>query len=75
MPDRPRHPKKDLEDLLRAFEAANWRVIKKSGYYKVYCPCGQHLRTVHLSPSDPYYKRNVLQWLHRQTCWHEETAP
>lgn len=70
---RPRHPKKDLEQLLRFVEAHGWRVTQKKGYFKAYCPCGLHFRTVHLSPSDPNYRRNLTHWFERQPCWAEES--
>lgn len=59
MPDRPRHPKKDLEAVLVIAEKAGWRVTRKTRYFKMYCPCGNHLRSIHLSPSDPNYKKNA----------------
>ena len=69
---RARHPKKDLEEILATVEAAGWRLRRKTGYYKAYYPCGLHLHTVHLSPSDPYYKRSLQQWFRRQPCWPKE---
>lgn len=54
-------------------EAAGWRITRKSGYFKAYCPCGQHLRTIHLSPSDPSYERNLTHWFLRQPCWSEDS--
>lgn len=66
---RPRHPRKDLEEICRLMEEAGWRITRKKGYFNGYCPCGQHKHTVHLSPSNPYYGRNLTQWLRRQPCW------
>jgi len=70
---RPRHPKKDLEAILRLCEAAGWRVEKPSrGYFKVKCGCpDKHMRTVHLTPSDPNYGKNLLGWLRRRPCWRQ----
>jgi len=31
-----------------------------------------HRKTVHLTPSDPNYVRNLRQWLERQSCWNGE---
>ncbi len=57
-----RHPKKEGEDLLREFEAHEWRITRRNRYYMVFCPpsCGIHHLTVHLSPSNPNYFKNVL---------------
>lgn len=65
----PKHPKKELEALLGEFHEASWRVERASKYYKVYCPCGEHKRTVHVSPSNPKYAQNVIKWLYRQECY------
>jgi hypothetical protein len=42
----------------------------------MYCPkkCGKHIKTMHLSPSDPNYARNVLGQLRRATCWNDEPS-
>lgn len=70
--NRPRHPRKDLEALLREAEGNGWRVTKGK-YYIMWCPCAlKHKRTVHLTPSDPGYVRNLLGWLRRETCWHRD---
>jgi hypothetical protein len=37
---RPKHPDKDLDELLRSLESAGWRIEKTREYYKGYCPCG-----------------------------------
>ena len=71
MSSRPRHPDKDLEDVLRSLELQDWRVDKGRKYYKTYCPCGLHKKTVHLTPSGPRYMRNLVGWLARETCWEE----
>ena len=41
-------------------------------YYKMWCPCGKHMKTVKLTPSDPNYARNLLGQLRRATCWDKE---
>jgi hypothetical protein len=67
---RPKHPIKELEAILKAAEERGWRVKKGKGYYKMLCPCPRkHLKTVHLSPSDPNYERNLIGWLRRLACW------
>ncbi len=70
---RPRHPDKHLEALLREAEGKGWRV-EKGTYYKMYCPdpCRQHLKTVHLTPSNPQYERQLRNYLRRETCWEQE---
>ncbi len=71
---RPRHPDKHLEALLKEAELRGWRVEKGKKYYKMYCPapCGQHLKTVKLTPSNPNYERECRNQLARATCWDEQ---
>lgn len=68
---RPRHPVKELEAVLSEAESKDWRVTKgKTGYFKLWCPCAaKHRRSVHLTPSDPNYERNLRAWLNRLPCW------
>lgn len=65
----PKHSKKELEQLLELFDSCGWRVTKGKKYYKVYCPCGDHQTTVHLSPSNPNYELDKRKWLERQPCY------
>ena len=67
-----RHPKKELQALLGEFNDAGWKIIDPPKYYKVRCPCGDHQRTVHLSPSNPNYVKDVLGWLYRQPCYGQD---
>ncbi len=70
---RPRHTVKELEALLQEAESRGWRVTRDKKYFKLWCPCpGKHRKTVHLTPSDPNYERNLRAWLKRQPCWDEE---
>lgn len=71
---RPRHTDKHLEALLREAEERGWRVEKGRKYYKMFCPprCGQHKKTVKLTPSNPNYERECRNQLGRATCWNEE---
>jgi hypothetical protein len=70
---RPRHPRKELEALLRDAEAQGWRVTRDRLYFKLRCPCaGKHFTTVHLTPSNPRYQLNKRRWLVRRTCWEEK---
>lgn len=66
---RPRHPEKDLEATLREAERKGWKVTKGKKYYRMRCACGIHQRTVHVSPSDPNYRRSLVGWLNRTGCW------
>ncbi|MHB1713088.1 MAG: hypothetical protein ACYCV7_17150, partial [Acidimicrobiales bacterium] len=60
MPPRRRHPKKELEEILAEAEARGWRVESRTGYFKLKCSCDEkHYKTVHYSPSDPNYGKNL----------------
>lgn len=72
---RPRHQIKEIEALLRSMEVQGWRVEKGSKYFKTFCPCGLHKKTVHLTPSGGGYLRNLVGWLRRETCWEGERRP
>jgi hypothetical protein len=66
---RQRHPIKELETVLRDAEARGWRV-ERGGYFMMKCPCTErHMKTVHLTPSNPNYERNLRAWLARCSCW------
>jgi hypothetical protein len=65
---RPRHPNKDIEQVMRQAEEQGWRFIRRT-YFVGYCPCGSHLRTIHLTPADPNYGGKLASWFRRQTCW------
>ena len=69
MADRPKHPRKELETIIREAEARGWGVTKGKGYFRMLCPCGQHKKWVALTPSDPRYGTNLGKWLARQSCW------
>ncbi len=71
---RHRHTVKEIEALLRSLESQGWRVKKDRKYYKAYCPCGLHKKTVHLTPSTTGYLRNLVGWLRRETCWKEDRS-
>jgi hypothetical protein len=67
-----RHPKKELEALLGEFYEEGWTIQDPPTYYRVACPCGDHMRWIHLTPSDPNYVKNALKWLRRQPCTKKE---
>ncbi|MFN8104220.1 MAG: hypothetical protein U0U69_07135 [Acidimicrobiia bacterium] len=70
MTKRPRHPNQDLEKILKLVEDHGWRVKKGSGYFKAYCACeDKHLKTIHLTPSNPRYPLNLRKWFERCSCW------
>lgn len=61
--------RKEIECLLGEFHDAGWTIIDPPKYYTVRCPCGQHQRWIHLTPSSAAYVKNALQWLYRQSCY------
>lgn len=65
------HPKKDGEDLLKEFHDHGWRITRNKGYYICFCPprCGQHYKTVHLSPSNLNHFKYVLGKVQKLPCW------
>lgn len=72
---RLKHPRKDLERVLREAETqpVPWRVTRGNGYFIMWCGCpAKHKKTVRLTPSDPNYERNLRGWLRRSTCWKDE---
>ena len=66
---RPRHPKKELEDLLKIAESRNWTITRNQGYFRAWCPCGEHHESVVLSPSGANYKRNKLHKMSKCPMW------
>jgi hypothetical protein len=70
---KPKPKVTDLKAILKEAENRGWRVEKGKKYYKMWCPCqGKHWKTVHLTPSDPSYIRNLVGQLRRATCWDRE---
>ena len=70
---RPRHPVKELETVLKEAEEQGWRVDGGGNtYFRLRCPCGKHMRWVHLTPSGTNYVRDLLGWLRRTGCWKED---
>jgi hypothetical protein len=64
-----KHPDKDIRAFLATVEAAGWVVVKASKYFKCKCPCGLHMKWVHLTPSGAQYLLNTRKWFERQPCW------
>lgn len=69
---RPKHTDKELEAVLAEAEKKGWRVEKGKKYWKMWCPCGEHWKTVKLTPSTRNYTRNLVAQLSRATCWDRE---
>lgn len=67
---RPRHPDKEIEDVLRQAENHGWTFGLGNGYWKGRCGCGTHLKSVAKTPSGGYYVNRLLQWFKRN-CWPE----
>lgn len=66
---RPKHPRPELEALLKEAEAKGWQVVKGRKYFKMSCPCAdKHLTWVHLTPGQ-YYVNHLRGLLRRDTCW------
>ena len=67
-----KHPRKDLQEVLKVFDAHGWTIEDPPKYYRLTCPCGLHLKWLHLTPSNPNHGREALQWA-RRTCpmWEE----
>jgi len=66
---RPKHRVPELEALIKEAERKNWRVEGGGNrYFKIYCPCGEHKKTLHLTPGQNYAKR-TRQVLENRTCW------
>lgn len=64
-----KHKYKDLERILEVFHRHGWRIDDPPTYYTLRCPCGNHQRWFHCTPSDPNYGKNALKWGMRQPCW------
>lgn len=69
---RPRHPKPNLERLLRTAEGFGWRVERKKRYYMCRCSCPMKcMETVHISPSNPKYELNKRNKMSKCEAWEE----
>ena len=44
---------------------------KGKGYFKALCTCGKrHAKwSIHLTPSNPNYAKDLRAWFRRQECW------
>lgn len=64
-----KHPKKEHEAVLKEFDAHGWRIGDPPTYYTLRCPCGEHQRQYHLTPSGRYFGNKMLQWARNLPCW------
>jgi hypothetical protein len=71
MPDWRKHPKSGGQRALNLLAAAGWTILDTPKYYKALCPCGEHKRWVHLSPSNPRYWNELIGWARRLPCWQD----
>lgn len=69
MSPRPRHPDKHIEAFMRVAEMRGWKITKGRKYYQAKCPCGEHMKSIHLTPSGRMYLVNLRKWFDRQPCW------
>ncbi|SEN89313.1 hypothetical protein SAMN05660976_08549 [Nonomuraea pusilla] len=69
----PRHPNKEIREVLKEAEEQGWRVEPPKGrYWSIWCPCeDRHKSTIKISPSNPNYVRELRKKLNRETCWKE----
>lgn len=69
---RPRHPKPELEKLIREAEGFGWRVSKGRSYYKALCPCpGKCMETIRLTPSGTNYAKNKRNKMSKCEMWED----
>jgi hypothetical protein len=67
-----KHIKKDLELVLALLDRHGYKILNPPKYYTVRCPCGQHQRQVHLTPSNPNYGKEVIKWARKLNCWRDD---
>ncbi len=69
---KPRRKFTEIAEVLVEARRQGWRVTRGKRYYVLLCPCeAKHWKTVHLTPSDPNYVRNLVGQLRRATCWED----
>lgn len=70
---RPKHNDKDLEQLLKEAEKKSW-IVEGGGdtHFKMFCPCGEDIKTVSTTPSSPNYEKRTRRFLERHTCWNQD---
>lgn len=72
MADRQRHTDKDIETLLKEAEGRGWRIDRRKGYFKCYCPCAEkEFVSVALTPSGHRFLANKRAEFRRKGCWED----
>ena len=71
MTSRPRHPKKEGEEILREAEAHGC-TVKKGKYFRVLCGQGCHMKSICLTPSSRYTFINDIRNMRNWPCWKKE---
>lgn len=66
-----KHPKPEGQKVLEQLSALGWKIEDPPKYYTAKCPCGDHMRQVHLTPSNPKHFQECLRWAKRQSCMKE----
>ena len=65
----------DYRAAVAAVRARGWRVDEdRGGYPMAFCPCGKHMKTIKMTPSNPKYFVNLRAWFARCNCPGEEEA-
>lgn len=65
----PRHPNKDIEEVLVELDGQKWRITRGRKYYQVPCPCGLHRKVIHMTPSSRNYVLRLRTVLDSRTCF------
>ena len=68
----PQHRGPEARSLsLQEAEGHGWKVKKGKVYFKALCTCGKgHAKwSIHLTPSNPNYAKDLQAWFRRQECW------
>jgi len=56
----------DFRENVAWLEARGWEVdADRNGYPLARCPCGEHLKTIHRTPSNPQYWKNLRKHVER----------
>lgn len=66
----------EREDVFAAADSLRWRVDdrpNRNGYFKMQCPCGQHTKWLHKTPSNPHYYREYIAKMQSLGC-HKRTT-
>jgi len=65
----------EREDVYRVADELDWDIDdnpNSRGYFKMKCPCGDHMRWLHKTPSNPNYYAQVIAYM-RRAC--DSSAP